>query len=364
MKMKTGILTYHRSHNYGALLQAVALRKVLSDLGNDAGFVDYWPDYHRKMYNLFDWSVLKDCSFKGKIKVTMIYLAFSPLKYARRHRFLKFIKRHIAPYCRPAGERCDVIVCGSDQIWRRQAGLGGRFNPIYFGAGATNADTYISYAASMGSVEVSDKELAQLGSMLSSMKAVSVREDQLNLLVRKAGIGNVTTVLDPTLLLTARQWRELASVCREPSRKEYLLVYELKREKTFDRKAVYEYARRHNLEVRILRGTVGLESLERNSTCLADPFDMVRLIAGAHTVFTSSYHGLVFSIIFGRQVVASYANDSSRAKNLLDSIGHPERLVDVGTRKLDFEDIDFKEVDRKLDKMREASMAWLKNALK
>lgn len=362
--MKTGILTYHRSHNYGALLQAVALRKVLEEMGHDSGFVDYWPAYHKKMYNLFDWSVLKECSLPGKVKVTLIYFAFSPLKYLRRHRFLKFIDRHISPYCRPVEERCDIIVCGSDQIWRKQPGLGGKYNPVYFGAGDTQADSYISYAASMGSTQIAGPDMGMIRDMLANMKAISVREKVLEELLTEGGVEDVSTVLDPTLLLTRTQWRESVGLSSFQRKNKYLLVYELKREKTFDREAVYDYARRHNLEVKILRGTVGLESLERNATSVADPFDMVRMIAEADAVFTSSYHGLVFSIIFGRQVVASYANDSSRAGNLLESIGHPERLVPVGSRNFDFEPIDYLKVDEKISRMRDESLLWLKNALK
>lgn len=361
--MKTGILTYHRSHNYGALLQALALRKVLSDLGHDASFVDYWPDYHKKMYNLFDWSVLKYCSLPGKVKVSLIYLAFSPLKYLRRRKFLNFIERHISPYCRPVSDHFDTIVCGSDQIWRKQPGLGGKYNPIYFGAGSTDADRYISYAASMGSTDVSEENLNQIRTMLLGMKAISVRENQLKSLLDSAGINNVETVLDPTLLLTRQQWEDITGQQNQSAKNKYLLVYELKRETTFNRKAVYDYARRRNLDVKILRGTVGLESLEHNATSLADPFDMVRMIANADTVFTSSYHGLVFSIIFGKQVVASFANDSSRAANLLQSIGYPERLIPVGDRNLDFEAMDYLKVDAKLTALRNASLQWLKNAL-
>ena len=51
--MKIGILTYHRSHNFGALFQAIATRKVLSDFGNDVYYIDYWPNYHVSMYSRF-----------------------------------------------------------------------------------------------------------------------------------------------------------------------------------------------------------------------------------------------------------------------------------------------------------------------
>lgn len=362
--MRIGILTYHKSHNFGALLQALALRKVLSDMGGDVTFVDYWPDYQKKMYNLFDWSVLKECSLLGKIKVTLIYLAFSPLKYLRRSKFIKFIRHNIEPFCRPTQNQLDMLVCGSDQIWRKQPRLGDRFNPIYFGAGVTNASQYISYAASMGTVDVSSRDIVQLQSLLANLKAISVRENQLNKLLSEIGVKDVVTVLDPTLLLTRSQWKSLAGISDDEKDERYVLVYELKREKTFDRQAINDYARRHNLSVKILRGTVGMESLERNAISVADPFDMVRLVAGAHSVFTSSYHGLVFSIIFGRQVVASFLNDSSRAYNLLESIGYSERLIPPGSRNFEFKEIDFQKVDQRLGVMRESSLNWLKNALK
>lgn len=44
--MKIGILTYHRVPNYGALLQAVATRVVLQEMGHDVYYVDYYPEYH------------------------------------------------------------------------------------------------------------------------------------------------------------------------------------------------------------------------------------------------------------------------------------------------------------------------------
>ena len=40
--MKIGILTYHASHNYGAFLQAYALRNVLIEkTGNDVDIINF-----------------------------------------------------------------------------------------------------------------------------------------------------------------------------------------------------------------------------------------------------------------------------------------------------------------------------------
>ena len=58
--MKIGILTYHRSHNYGALLQAIALRHVLEEMGHEVTFIDYWPAYHRHLYKAFSFRYMMD----------------------------------------------------------------------------------------------------------------------------------------------------------------------------------------------------------------------------------------------------------------------------------------------------------------
>ena len=45
--MKIGILTCHRVHNYGALLQAYALLFFLKNLKHDVEIIDYWPVYRK-----------------------------------------------------------------------------------------------------------------------------------------------------------------------------------------------------------------------------------------------------------------------------------------------------------------------------
>ena len=83
MKFKIGILTYHRAENYGALLQAYALRTYLTGLGHDVDFVDYWPNYHRRYFELFSWRKFRESSLRGKM-VLLYYTLF--WHQARRRR--------------------------------------------------------------------------------------------------------------------------------------------------------------------------------------------------------------------------------------------------------------------------------------
>jgi hypothetical protein len=43
--MNIGIITFHRAHNYGAVLQCYALSQVLKHMGNDVEVIDYYPNY-------------------------------------------------------------------------------------------------------------------------------------------------------------------------------------------------------------------------------------------------------------------------------------------------------------------------------
>ena len=93
--MKLGILTYHRAENYGALLQAYALRTYLKRHVEKVEFVDYWPDYHREHYKVFSWKKLKKQNFKGKMSYLVYFFIFAIFKYQRKNKINKFLRRHL-----------------------------------------------------------------------------------------------------------------------------------------------------------------------------------------------------------------------------------------------------------------------------
>lgn len=144
--MKIGIVTYHRTLNYGAVMQSLATRFALEEMGHEVYYVDYWPDYHRRLYECFSFRRFVRCIFKFH---AVSYLKMSVWKKRRHDNFDVFFKRYIYPYCRPIDENYDVVIYGSDQIWRKQIALR-TYNPFYFGKNDINTKHHVSYAASMG----------------------------------------------------------------------------------------------------------------------------------------------------------------------------------------------------------------------
>ena len=97
--MIIGILTYHRSHNYGALLQAIALRVVLTNMGHKVSFIDYWPAYHNRMYALFSLKKLNSINcVRDKIRYIVDCFIHYNVRKQRINNFNYFITKYIAPY--------------------------------------------------------------------------------------------------------------------------------------------------------------------------------------------------------------------------------------------------------------------------
>ena len=355
--MKIGVLTYHRSHNYGALLQAVALRHVLAGMGHDVYFVDYWPEYHRDMYRPLSRGRLKVGGIVGKMR----YLINTALNYRKIKRriscFDKFISEYVSPYCRQASEKFDVVVYGSDQIWRKQEGMGGELNPVYFGGDVVNADRHVAYAASMGKIALTDRDKENIRKWLEKFDGVAVRESDLREVIEEIGVKDVEQVLDPTLLLESDDWRNIIDI--KPGERHYVLFYDLMPE-SFDEEAIRRFAKEKGLDLIVLKARADSLIPRKDVLEYEDPAGMVNLIANADYVFTSSYHGLVFSLLFGKDVTAAFHHNRGRAETLLKMLGIPERLLADRSAALPEGKIDFSVVKGKMDEIRASSYAFLK----
>ena len=357
--MKIGILTYHRSHNYGALLQTIALRKVLEDMGHQATFIDYWPAYHRHMYALFSFSAMME---KRRIRPKWRYLKKCLTKYSirkkRRQSFDDFIANYIMPYLSPLDGEYDLIVHGSDQIWRKQPEMR-TYNPVYFGRNDIRAGRKISYAASMGVLPEDQCDIAILKDYLQSLDKISVRESDLKRLVVSL-VYPCEQHLDPTLLLTGDEWASLMDIRPTEPPKRYVLFYNLMPD-SFDIKGIEAFAAARGLELRILYSEAVKKNSEKEITT-ADPKDFLSLVYHADFVFTSSFHGLAFSLLFGKQFYAAFKRNSGRAESLLEQLGIPGRLLQpMGIIPEADSEIDYVAVYERMKELRNFSLQYLKD---
>lgn len=117
---KIGILTFHRALNYGALLQAYSLQRVLVDNGYDAELIDYRCKFIESYY--VPW--WKKMFISPKRFVAGIIFNGDILR--RRGEFEKFTRTDIAVSSdkyeslmdlSAIQNRYDYFITGSDQVW-------------------------------------------------------------------------------------------------------------------------------------------------------------------------------------------------------------------------------------------------------
>jgi len=355
--MKIGILTYHRSHNYGALLQAIALREVLMREGHQVTFIDYWPAYHRHMYALFSFHrMMSRKGFKGKLDYLRSCIKNYTYRKERKNKYECFIAEYIEPYTSSVDEAYDVIVHGSDQIWRKQPELG-TYNPVYFGKHNIKASKKISYAASMGILAKSNAEKSLLKNYIQCLDAVSVRESGLKDLIKDFGRNDVRQDLDPTLLLPADFWINKFKL-KVRTEEHYALYYKI--QDAFDIKELKTFAKSKGLKLKVIHSKALGKNTDENVTT-AGPKAFLELMYGADMVFTSSFHGLAFSLIFHKPFLASFVKNAGRAASILQSLGMEDCLVNPKSKLVNVDaNIDCSQIDNTLLPMRNDSIEFLK----
>lgn len=361
MSMKIGILTYHRTHNFGGCLQAIATRIVLEQMGHRVFYIDYWPEYHSFYYEPF--SLKKLCNAPGvkfKLKIAFETLRYGKFISKRQRSFNKFISNEITLFCKPLNEEYDVVIYGSDQIWRKQPILN-TYNPVYFADNSIKAKKHIAFSASMGIMPTLESEKNTLSHLLSHFDHISVREKELRDYCASITDKQVFLTIDPTLLISKNQWSHILLVDKYEGPR-YVLVYAL--HNTFNIDSINGFAKRRNLMVKtIYRNAIMNDT--NSSITTADPREFVRLVKNADFIFSSSFHGLAFSLIFEKEFLVSFGSNAGRAKSLLSELGLSDRFINP---KVEIPEsiipIDYALVQPKLCYLQRKSLEYLTNALK
>lgn len=272
--MNIGILTFHMAHNCGAMLQAYALCRSIAQIPScHCEIIDYrLPDIYNR-YQL----LLRSASIEP-----------------RRLRFERYIDEVLPTSARVEDlsnvKRYQMYILGSDQIWNPN--ITGGYKGAYF-AEQFPPDSYcIAYAASTGS-PITDPEV--FSRRLRHFKSIGVRESWLKQELDVHYPGEIAWCLDPVLLLSPEEWSGLGAPVQ---RSGHILIYAFQISEA-------EYRRIKDLAAWMDLEIVELVTHQRpaQKTILYEddygPEEFVEYVRNAAYVYTDSYHGVLFSIIFG-----------------------------------------------------------------
>ena len=365
---KIGVITVHKNVNYGANLQAFASCKYLNNKGYECSVIDYTLPEHEKGAHLFSWLKQswdgeKNKSASRKIKLAAALAMSAPWKNKRLSSFAKFRKKNIkmTHLCQNMQDienlNLDTVVCGSDQIWNPAVTEG--INPIFFGA-INGVKTKISYAASVGMDKFEQTDEEKVEKLVRELDHCSVREENTAQYIYCIAGKNIETVCDPVFLLDKSDYETL--IGKRCIKKDYVLLYSVIHNDNMTAIAK-EYADRHGLPlVEICTEKTKGASHQQINTFGPDGF--LNAFRYAKTVFTNSFHGTAFSLIFEKDFyIVDNKVRGSRITNLLTKVGLSERLISSPVEK-DFDPINYEESQRLLDEYVSISKAFLDKALK
>ena len=346
--MKVGILTFHEADNYGAVLQAFALQQILKKLGAESEFVCveteevHAPETASGPAALF----MKRIKEEGA-KRALLFKQFRESNMICSPRYKKEELENI-------DEQYDLFIAGSDQIWNfRIPGADERYFLPF-----ADPKKRFSYAASFGSDELPEKAKPWCSKQLERFVRISVREESGVRIVKDLTGRDAVVSLDPTLLLTKEEWERMIS--HDKSEERYMLLFMLKydEELTLRAKKASEAA---GVTLKVITAAF-MPQFGFAPWSGVGVNDWISLIAGAEGVFTNSFHGTVFSLLFGRPLSVSRLNGelskrNGRIEELLKRVG----LLSCFDGKLC--SIEIGTFEEKIQGSREDSMKFLKDIL-
>ncbi len=364
--MKIGILTQALGFNYGGILQNYALQTILREMGHEPYTIDYEykmspDDYPHKLRMYFVNRLLmrrhgpyplKPCYGRAVHKLIGEFMhqniTLTDPKYT-------ISKELLDSY------QFDALISGSDQNWRPLCNPKFLYDMYMEFAQGYNLKR-ISYASSFGASEreYSTEQIERCKPLARKFDAISVRENSGTELCKAYFDVEAKWVLDPTLLLTKEHYSHLCRERHQENNAPYLLAYVLDKSSSFT-KALKRLSKELNVNLIVMRAD---KSLDNNSSVEG----WLSAIRDAKYVVTDSFHGTIFSIIFGRNFLT--IRNSFRGGGRFDSLA---QLLAISDRITDFnglsteamaKTIDWHQINRNIEAKRTESLSFLTNALK
>ena len=352
--MKIGILTHQYISNYGAFLQAWALRQAIAELfpEDDVQIINYinlkhfiinaggWFRFYRNKETLKEWL--------EKIKLPRT--------------FAKARKRYMALSSRCFNARqinalgFDCIIVGSDEVWNYKDSKGNA--ELKFGIGLT-CRNLIAYAPSVGKAASEEEPPQYVIDGIRKFKRISARDDLTEQLVERVTGAAPARVLDPTFLTRFPQ------ADLRVSEKPYILFYYCEKLPEQVLNQIFSYAKAHDLAV---YGAGECDKRYSAITVNLTPFEWIEMFRNAEFVFTGTFHGAVFSILNQRQFKVYLTNESriKKVTALLNEMGIDNRVIQPGFQ-FDLEsmksEIDYSSVQPTIEQKLQKSRQYLKEAI-
>ena len=334
--------------NYGSALQCYALQQYLKGRGHDASHI---RDYRANpKFILLRLKNIKYFKLFWKKVAALIKLQ----KFIRKN--LSLSERGYISYSSMV-KHCpdaDCHIAGSDQIWKNS-------NNFRYLSYVPDGKLKISYAPSFGRAQIDDSMKAEITPLLSRLDGISVREKSGAEIIRSLGFDAVQ-VVDPTLLLDAEQYPY-----RENNKSNYYFCYFLNLNdiNSIPYEKIKSIAKSNGKEL-VLTAPLNYYLFGGENIVFPSVEDWLGYYKNADVIFTNTFHGLMFCLIFKKQFVHFLQDncENERFYSILSQLDLEDRLLNDPSQEeiisVMNKKIDYDKVYQIINKQREVADMYFK----
>lgn len=367
--MRIAIITFHRAHNYGAVIQAYALQQYFISNGHKCEIIDFNSNSQRDFNSLYP----RRNGIKSLVK-NVLMLPYHKGRKAREKKFKRFVDERLIltdkiisneRELKQLSDCYDFYVSGSDQIWNVTKKADS--SKAYFLNFVGDNRKKIAYAVSLGNATQDD--LTDCRFLIEQYAAVSAREEEGTKIISMVSNRSVDTVLDPTLLVKSEIMDHATGQENAHQKEDYIFYYSLDGFDTRKRNVEELRILSKRLKKKVVVLAPEWPKKEKDFVNIIDagPEEFLALIKNAYLVCTNSFHGTALSIVFNKNfyVLDRYDGLDSRKTGILKQLDLMNRMVQGAEtlEGLNIEDINYIEVNDKLNRLRYESEKFIMNAI-
>jgi hypothetical protein len=379
---KIGIITFHRSHNCGSILQSYAMQETLKKYGNQPEFIDFATKGQKELYSVF--RPFKYNTPRNFIK-SIYKNGLSVVLYRRAKQnwtsYDNYINNHLNVSKKSYNNNYELIeadmdydkyLTGSDQVWNIVID---DYDDAYF-LNFVHDHPKIAYAVSQGAKDIIKytNNPSMYKDLISDFNYLSVREPNGQKWIKNSFNINSEVVLDPTLLLDKEDYINIEEPVDENLEKNsYIFVYATKMTKDFEN-IIKKTAKKEGLKIVVWQPDTWVKMLGWSKGYILpkkqNPGKYLTLMKNAKYVFTASFHGVIFAAQYRKnfwvlQNSGMDINKDDRILSLLNNFKLAKRLLQSNEQDKNISDVvDYEYFKSKILVDRKKSFNFLDRAVK
>lgn len=389
-----GINKYAKFLNFACDLHVYAFQEYLAQNGHDVTILDYKPAYFNN-FNMRHPAGYAEQKYRDTIvrkattskqlaarekdlekwaELAIGYRSVAPERERRYDKFEAFVGKHLkftaevydSDLLEVEDPGFDCYICVTDVIW--QSIPQHTFDRGFLlGSKAFEGKQKIAYAASRGaSPDFTEAEAELFFGYLSDIDDISVREADFGTYIEENSKYSAPTVVDPVMLHDKKFWQK---VSEKPQLERFVVLYYVMEQATDTIAKAVEYAKANDLTLVELsdrplkHGRVTDPDVKHIARYDVGMEEWLGYIEHADAVFTNSFHGCCFSVLFEKTFFVGKRN-GQKVPNFLASFGLTSRQFTRETKLSQLPGpIDYEPVEKKLESIQSESAAFILGAL-